>query len=98
NRSIGSGPRTPRGLSTSWLGPAPNPSIEMAKLWTRSLGSADTRIPIRSRPAPPPRPCPSGSDGERSRASTPAGRTEGRQRSRGEGGPEHTDPAHDERE
>src|SRR6266850_3343055 len=38
NHSISSGPRAPRGLLRSWFGPAPKPSMEMAKDWTRSLG------------------------------------------------------------
>src|SRR5438132_6417495 len=36
--SCSSGPPTPSGFSSPWSGPAPKPSREMAKLWTRSLG------------------------------------------------------------
>src|SRR6266850_5554169 len=38
NHSISSGPRAPSGLLMSWFGPAPKPSMEMAKVETRSLG------------------------------------------------------------
>ena len=31
-------PPTPRGSARSWLGPAPQPSTDIAVLWTRSLG------------------------------------------------------------
>src|SRR5690349_24617877 len=37
NHSISAIPPTPSGLSRSWLGPAPYPSIETAKLETRSF-------------------------------------------------------------
>src|SRR5574337_1283007 len=37
NHSISSGPFTPSGCCRSWSGPAPNPSMEIEKLWTRSL-------------------------------------------------------------
>ena len=40
NQSNSSGPPTPSGFCRSWLGPAPNPSIEIEKLWTRSLDTA----------------------------------------------------------
>src|SRR6266513_4285706 len=37
NQPCSSSPPTPRGFSRVWRGPAPYPSSEIAKLWTRSL-------------------------------------------------------------
>jgi hypothetical protein len=37
NHCISSGPRTPSGFWRLWFGPAPKPSTESPKLWTRSF-------------------------------------------------------------
>src|SRR4029077_7717408 len=50
NHSISATPPTPSGLSRSWLGPAPYPSIETAKLETRSFDTLRSPGSPRLRP------------------------------------------------
>src|SRR5882672_2482917 len=54
NHSISSGPRTPSGLLMSWFGPAPKPSMEMAKVETRSLLMVSNGFAPSSRASPTP--------------------------------------------
>ena len=46
-------PPTPRGSSRVWSGPAPYPSTEIEKLWTRSLGMVTLLGQLRTRGASP---------------------------------------------
>src|SRR5262249_11699824 len=55
NHSINSSPRTPNGLSMSWWGPAPKPSMDIAKLDTRVLGMTATNsiVHVQAQPFGP---------------------------------------------